>query len=112
MKSLEDLRHEEINQFREYTNDALIEISKNWKNQNLYFKLNEFLLPAYRSQDRELARKVLSEKGINYQDNVNPNNKSSNYKSNFNKIVNFTKKVFFELFNLVASPYDYKPVCL
>jgi len=105
MKSLEDLRNEETNHFRGYTNSALIELSKNWKNQNLYFKFNEFFLPAYRSQDRELARKVLLEKGINYQDNVN--NKSSNYKSNFKKIVNFTKKVFFELFNLVAHPYEY-----
>ena len=108
MKSLEDLRNEEINHFKEYTHDALIEISKNWKNQNWYFKFNEFFSPSYRSQDRELARKVLSERGINYQDNINSNNKSSNYKSNFNKIVNFTKKVFFELFSLIANPYDYK----
>lgn len=51
---------------REYSNEELIDAAQSFRYSSFNYKVSEFLLPAFRAQEREIARKILSEKGIDY----------------------------------------------
>ncbi len=83
-----------------YSDSTLIDLAKSWRNQSGLDKFYEVLLPAFRYRDRQAARQVLKERGIEYQE---PISNKPDYKAEFKDIGNRIKNVFYGLVNLIAD---------
>ncbi len=59
-------RKEMVNFVREYSDRELIEVAQPSNSSGFDYKIREFLLPTFTAQERNLAKKILLEKGIDY----------------------------------------------
>lgn len=59
-------RKEMVDFVREYSDKELIESAQPYNASNIGDRIRESLLPTFRAQERDIARNILSEKGIDY----------------------------------------------
>ncbi len=90
-----------LNATRSYSGSTLIDLANGWREQTFFNKIYEVLFPSFRESERQAARYVLKERGIEDEEPARPN--KPDYKQEFRNLGCQIKNVFYGLANLIVE---------